>query len=137
MGSGRDLEKDSTLENLAAVTKVVVGLVDPVGAGRSEDIEIERVLEGPSFMRQVRGNAKNFAGVDDDLFAIDGEFQCAFEDVSELLVVVMMKRDVAAFFEEDASEHNLLTVNHFAVDERIEMFALDLAPGDVFRFWAG
>src|SRR5258707_50547 len=101
---------------LAAVTKIVVGLVDPVGAGRGEDVEIERVLKGPSFMRHVRGNAKNFAGADDDLLAIDGEFQCAFEDVGELLVVVMMKWDVTAFFEEDAGEHNLLAVNHFAVD---------------------
>jgi hypothetical protein len=44
---------------------------------------------------------------------------------------------VAVFFDEDASEHDLLTVNHFAVDVGIEMFALDLAPGNVFRFGIG
>src|SRR5258708_29507979 len=105
---GSDRKKDCTPQNLAAVTKIVVGFVEPVGAGRSEDVEIERVFERPGFVRHVGGDAKNFAGADDYLFAINGEFQCAFENVCELLVVVMMKPDLTAFFEEHAGYHELL-----------------------------
>jgi hypothetical protein len=47
---------------------------------------------------------------------------------------MMMQRDVSIFFEENASEHDFLAVNHFAINVRVEMFALDLIPRDVFGF---
>jgi hypothetical protein len=74
-------KKDYTLDDLTAVAQIVVSLVEPVGAGRSEDVEIEGILERPGFMRHVRGDAKNFAGAHDDLLAINGKFQCALEDI--------------------------------------------------------
>ena len=43
-------------------------------------------------------DAQNFAGVHDDFFAVDGEFQRAFQDVGDLLVVVMMQRARARLF---------------------------------------
>ena len=134
---GTSKQNDPALTPLATVAEIVVGLVEPVLAGRGEDVEIECIFKSPGFVGHVRRDAQNFAGANDDLLAVDGKFQGTFEDVSKLLIDVMMQRDVAVFFDEDAGEHDLLTVNHFAVDVGIEMFALDLAPGNVFRFGIG
>jgi hypothetical protein len=51
----------------------LVGLVDPIGAGRIENIEVNRVFERLGFVRHVGGDAEHFAGVDDDFLAIDPE----------------------------------------------------------------
>jgi len=79
------------------VAEIGVGFVEPVFAGRGEDVEVESVLEGPCFVRHVGGDAENFAGADHDFLAVDGKFESAFEDVGELFVVMMMQRDVAVF----------------------------------------
>ena len=70
-------KKNCTPDDLAAVAQIVVSLVEPVRAGRSENVEIEGILERPGFMRHVGGDTENFAGAHDDLFAIDGELQSA------------------------------------------------------------
>lgn len=116
------------------MSKIIVGFVEPVVARWIEHVEIERVFESPGFMRHIRRDTKNFAGADDDFLAIDGEFQRAFEDVGELFIVMVVERDMTAFLEEDPRQHDLLAVNHFAVDVRVEMLALDVFPGDVFGF---
>ena len=85
-------------------------------------------------MRHVRGDAENFAGSHDNFFAVDGEFQRAFQDVGDLLVVVMMQRDVRAFFHQHAGEHDFFADDHFAVDQRIEFLAFDAFPWNVFHF---
>src|SRR6267378_3263783 len=71
---------------LTAVPQVVVRLVQPVFARGIEYVEVDGIFERPGFMRQVRWDAQHFAGVNDDLLAIDGEFQRAFKDVGHLLV---------------------------------------------------
>jgi hypothetical protein len=110
------------------VAKVVVGLVEPVFAGRGEDVEVEGILKSPGFVRHIRRDRENFAGAHHNLFPIDGEFQRAFENISKLLVVVMVQRNVAVLFDEDAREHDLLAVNHLAVDVRIQPLALNVFP---------
>jgi hypothetical protein len=60
-----------------------------------------------------------------------------FQDVGELLVVVVVQRHVAAFLDEHPGDHDLLPVHHFAVDQRVQVLALDVLPGDVFRCGAG
>ena len=42
---------------------------------------------------------ENFAGMDHDLFAVDPELQRAVEDIGELLVVMAVFGNNAAFFE--------------------------------------
>ena len=59
---------------LATVAEVVVGLVEPVFARGVEDVQVHGIFEGPGFVGHVRGNAQDFAGVDDDILAINGEF---------------------------------------------------------------
>ena len=101
------------------MTKLVVGLAQPVLARRRKDVKVERIFERPRFVRHVCRDAENFAGTNHDFFSIDGEFQCALKNIRELLVVVVMQRDVAIFLDEDASKHDLLAMNHFAVDVRV------------------
>ena len=79
------------------MAEIVIGLAEPILARRSEDVEIESVLEGPGFVWHVGGNAENLAGAHDDFLAVDREFESAFENVGELFVVMMMQRDVASF----------------------------------------
>lgn len=118
---------------LAPVAEVVVGFVQPIFAGRIEDIEIHGVFESPGFVRHVRGDAQDFAGVYDDFFSVDGEFQRAFQDVGDLFIVVMMQGHVPAFFYEHTGEHNLVADDHFAIDQRVKFLALDLVPRNVFE----
>jgi hypothetical protein len=116
---------------LPPVAKIVVGLVQPVFPRRVEDIEIDSVFERPGFVRHVRWDAEDFPGVHDDFFAVDRELQRAFQDVRHLLVVMMVEWDVSALLHDHARQHDLVADHHFAVDQRIEMFALDFVPRDV------
>src|SRR5438477_7546397 len=63
---------------LAAVAEIVVGLVEPVFAGRRENVQVEGVFESPGLVGHVGGDAQNFAGADNNFLAINGEFQRAF-----------------------------------------------------------
>src|SRR6266404_8024308 len=66
---------------LTTVAEVVVGFVEPVFAGGIEDVEVDGIFDGPGFVGQVRRDAEDFAGADDDFAANNGKFQGAFEDV--------------------------------------------------------
>jgi hypothetical protein len=122
---------------LTTVAEVVVGFVEPVFAGGIEDVEINGVFDGPGFVGQVGRDAQDFAGADDDFAAIDGKFQGAFEDVGYLLVVVVMQRDVRAFLQQHARQHDFVADDHFAVDERIQLLTLDVFPYDMLRLRRG
>src|SRR5215831_11938959 len=99
--------------------KILVGFVNPVSAGRGEDVQIHRILESYSFMRHVRRNAKYLARVDHNLFAIDIKLQRAFDDVGQLLVLMAMQRYDASLLEEHASEHNFLTEYELPLQQRV------------------
>ena len=116
---------------LTTVAEVVVGFVEPVFAGGIKDVEVDGIFDGPGFVGQVRRDAEDFAGADDDFAAINGKFQGAFEDVGYLLVVMVMQWDVRAFLQQHARQHNLVADYHFAVDERIQLLALDVFPCDM------
>src|SRR5438445_13258558 len=107
---GASKQNDPALTPLATVAEIVVGLVEPVLARRSEDVEIERVFKSPGFVGHVRRDAQNFAGANDNLLGVDGKFQGAFEDVSKRRIDVMMHRYVAVFFAKDADHHDLRTL---------------------------
>src|SRR5260370_21743231 len=88
--------------------QVLVRLVDPVGARGIEDVEIASVFQRLSFVRHVRRDAENFAGIDNDLPAVNPELQRTFEDVSQLLVVMTVLGNDAAFLQQHARQHDLL-----------------------------
>src|SRR5215831_6374996 len=122
-------------ESLPAVAKVVVGLIQPVFAWRIKYIKVNRVLKGPSFMRHVGRDAEYFARPYDDFLAVYGKLQRAFKNVRNLLIVMMMERDVRSLFHQDASEHEFLANEHFAINQGIQFFAFNSVPRNVFCFW--
>jgi hypothetical protein len=118
---------------LLVPSQILIGLVDPVGTRRSEDVEVDGVFEGLSLMRHVGGDAESFAGVDDDFFAVYPKLERAFEDVGELFVGMAVLGDDASFFQEDAGEHDFLADDELALQERVEVFERDSVPGDVLE----
>ena len=115
---------------LTPVPEVIVGLVQPVFPRWVENIQIDGVFFGPGFVRHVGRNAQHFSSADQNFLAVDGEFEGAFENVSYLFVVMMMQRDVRALLHQHAGEHDFVAYNHFAVDQRIQFFALNVFPRD-------
>ena len=115
------------------MAEVVVGLIKPVFAGRVEDVEIDSVFEGPGFVRHVGRDTQDLPCADDDLLAVNGKLKSTFEYVCDLLVVVVMLRDVRTFLELDTGEHDFIANDHLAIDERVELLAVDIFPGDVLH----
>jgi hypothetical protein len=113
--------------------EILVGLVDPIGARRIEYIEIDGVFERLGLVRHVRGNAEHFAGMDDDFFAVDPELERTVQDVGELFVVVAVLGDDASFFQEHARQHDFLSDDELALQERLEVFERNGVPGDVLQ----
>src|SRR5437899_2882169 len=109
----------------------------PLLPRRIENVEVYGIFEGPGFVRHGRGDAQDFAGAHHDLFAVDGELQRAFQNVGDLLVVVLMHVHVRALLHQHAGQHDFVAYYHFAVDQRIELLAFHVFPRDVLRFYRG
>src|ERR1700737_2606967 len=77
-----------------AVPQVVVGLVQPVFARGVEDVQVDGVLESPGLVWHVRWYAQYLTGAYHDFFPINGELHCAFKDICDLLVVMVVLRYV-------------------------------------------
>jgi hypothetical protein len=120
-------------ERLFLATQVLVSLVDPIGARRIENIQVYRVFERLSFVRHVSGDAENFAGVNHNLSPVDPELQRTVQDVRELLVVVAVLGDHAAFFQQHPRHHNLLTDDELPLQERVQIFERNRVPGNVLK----
>jgi hypothetical protein len=58
---------------LLVSAQVLISLVNPVGARRIEYVEINRVLHGFRFVRQVRRDGQDLARMHHDLFAVNSE----------------------------------------------------------------
>ncbi len=116
------------LDNQASA-EVGVVFVDPVLAGWGEDVEVDGVLEGDGGVGDAAGDDEDFAGVDGvDVSVAEVELDGALEDEGDLLVVVGVGRDDAAFGEDDAGEHGLSAGDELALQERVELFAFDVGP---------
>ena len=113
----------------ALSAEVAVVFVDPVLAGRGEDIEVDGVFERGGGVGEV-------AGDDEDLACFDGvrgavvvvEAECAFGDEGDLLVRVRVTGNDAAFGEHDAGKHGEAAGDELAGEEWIELFGFDFAP---------
>ena len=79
-------------------------------------------------MRHIRWNYQNFPGVHDDIFPLQGEFQCTFQDVSDLFILMAMQWHDAPCSEYQSGKHALLTRDELSVKQRIQMFR-----GHVFK----
>jgi len=113
--------------------QVLVSLVDPIGAGGIEDVEVDSVFHGLGFVWHVRRDAESLAGVHNDFAAIDPELESAFENVGELLVVVAVLGDDASFFEQHARQHNVLAYHELALQQRVEVFERNGVPRNVLQ----
>jgi hypothetical protein len=109
----------------------LVSLIDPIGARRIENVEIDRVFERLSFVRHVGGDAENFAGVDNDFLTVDPELQRSVENVSELFVMVAVLGNDATFFKEHARQHNFLADDELPSQQWIQIFERNGVPGNV------
>ncbi len=116
-----------------AAAQVFVGLLDPVFARRIEDIEIDGVFQGLGLVRHVARDEQDLAGFDNDDLAVDPEFQSAFEDVGDLLVLMAVLGNDAAFFEQDAGEHHIFADHEVTLEERVQILERDGLPGDVLE----
>ena len=76
---------------------------------------------------------KHFAGVHHDLLAVDPELQRAIEDVGELLVVMAVHRDDAAFLQQHPRHHDLLADHKLALQQRVQFFERDRMPRNVLQ----
>ena len=114
-------------------TQVLVGLVDPVGAGRMENVEIDGIFQGLSFVRHVWRDGQHFAGIHDKNLSVDPELQCPVENIGDLFVGVAVFGDDAAFLKQNAGQHDILANDEMALQQRVEVFEFDRAPGNVLE----
>ena len=109
--------------------EVTVVFIDPILARRSEDVEVDAVGEGGCGVWEV-------AGDDEDLTFVDGkgsavvevEAESALGDEGNLLVVVGVAGDDAAFGEDDAGEHGFFAGDELTGEERVELLVFDVVP---------
>jgi hypothetical protein len=109
--------------------EVGVVFVDPVLAGRGEDVEVDGVGEGGGGVWEVAGDDEDLAGVDGVRGAVVEVYAVgAFGDDGDLLVGVGVAGDDAAFGEDDSSEHGFFAGDEFAGEERVELLVFDVVP---------
>lgn len=109
--------------------EVAVVFVDPILAGRGEDVEVDAVFFSGGGVREVAGDDEDLAGVDGVGGAVvEVEAESAFGDEGNLLVVVGVAGNDAAFGEDNAGEHGLFTGDEFAGEERVELLVFDVVP---------
>src|ERR1035441_5319929 len=70
--------------------QVSVVFLEPVLADGAEDVEVERVCERHGAVRHVRGNAQDLPFSDQDHPAADLELERAFENIGDLLALVVV-----------------------------------------------
>src|SRR6185312_8586777 len=97
-GTLRIAERSSNkpLPGNALFTQVTISFVDPVGPRRIEDVEVNRVFHGLSFVRHIWRDGEHFSGGHHNFFSIDIKLQCAFENIAELFVNMAVQRNYAA-----------------------------------------
>ena len=109
--------------------EIGVVFVDPVLAGWGEDVEVDAVGERGGGVREVAGDDEDFAGVHGVRGAVvEVEAEGAFGDEGDLLIVVGVAGDDAAFGEDDAGEHGFFAGDEFAGEKGIELFVFDGVP---------
>src|SRR6185436_13030978 len=84
--------------------KVIVGVIQPVLADRTEHVELEGVLEGLRLMLHPRRDVQHLTLTDGNLFAADQELEHALQDVGHHLALArhqLARQHFGHFFERD------------------------------------
>jgi hypothetical protein len=114
---------------LRGFAEVAVVLVDPVLAGWGEDVEVDAVGEGGCGVGKIAGDDEDFAFMHGERGAVvEVEAQGALGDEGDLLVVMGVAGNDAAFGEDDAGEHGFFAGYELAGEERVELFVFDVVP---------
>src|ERR1035441_4799302 len=113
--------------------QVSVVFLEPVLADGAEDVEVERVCERHGAVRHVRGNAQDLPFSDHDHAAADLELERAFENIGDLLALVVVFRHDRPLGEEDLRHHGLVARNDLARDGVAQDLFLHLVPSVEFH----
>jgi hypothetical protein len=84
---------------IVSLSQIRIIFVDPILARRIENVYVYRVFKRECLMRKIRRDAQDFTSAYDYFSAPNEKSQSAFEYVTDLLIRVMMKRDMRSFFE--------------------------------------
>jgi len=70
--------------------KIRIIPIDPILPRRIEDIQVHRILQRIRLMRNIRGNAQHLTRMNHNALTRDQKLQRALQNVSDLLVVMMV-----------------------------------------------
>jgi hypothetical protein len=117
------------------LTTAQVGVVpgEPVGANRREYVEIDSVFERYGPVRNVGRDGQHLTLAHDDFLAFDLELQRAFEDVGDLLAVMMMFGHHRILLQKYLRDHGLVAGDDLARDHVAHDFERYRFPTDVFH----
>ena len=118
----------------ALLAQVGVGAIDPIGARRAEDIQVESIFQSLRAVRNVRRNDQHFSGADQNFFSFNDEFQYAFQDVRDLLIFMAMHGHNAALPQNQSCEHAFFAGDELPIDQWIQMFHGHVLQSDVLEF---
>src|SRR5689334_18550378 len=120
-------------------SQVGVALVEPVLSRRTEDVDVECILQRLRLVRHIGWDVQHLAGADDDFLLLifaDPESQCTFEDVRQLLVLVRVLGNDATLLEIHVSEHHAVAGDELAIEQIRHLLSRKIFPsieGDVAR----
>jgi hypothetical protein len=109
-------------------TKIRIVAIDPILARRIEDVEVYGIFEGVDLVRDIWRDAEDLAGMNDDAFAGDQKLESTLEDICDLLVVVMVQRDICTLLEKNSGDHDIFTYDKLPSDQRVHWFDFDIVP---------
>ena len=116
------------------LSEVVIRAVEPVLARRRENVHVKSILERLGLVRNVRRKHEHLARAHDDglgILGADPKLQGALEHVGQLLVLVMVQRNDAAFLHVHVREHGLVARDDAAVEKIGEFFLGKIIPTDM------
>jgi len=99
---------------LKSLSQVRVGAGQPILAGRTEYIHIERVLECDGPVRHVGGDHEHLSGTRRELALIlspNQKLQRPRENIGQLLVLMVVARTSSPFFRYTADHHALAVIS--------------------------
>lgn len=119
---------------LELVSEIVVGLVKPVLAGRTEDVNIKRVLQRDGLVGHMRWEVQHFTGRNNNsrlVLVANEEVEAALENVGELLIFMRVHGDNAPFLQVDMGQHHSIGRNDSPVEKTRHTFFRHIVPAVV------
>ncbi len=86
--------------------KIGIGVIQPVLTDRTEEVELERIVERLCLMLNPRRNVQDFPFPHGDLFAVDEELERPLQHIRDLLFSA--ECSLPSLTRRDAAYHDLL-----------------------------